>query len=286
MNYLIVGAGYTGKRVAIRLPAERTWITRRVCGAQDGDRCVPLDLDAIPSSVATPNSPWSLLYTVPPEADSDGDPRLQSLLDALVNAPERIVYLSTSGVYGQRHGSETDEGVPVAPRTARAKRRAAAEAVLSAWCAERSVPLFVLRVPGIYGPGRLGLERLRQGAAVLQESEAPPGNRIHVDDLAAACVAALEVQADAGAYNIGDGDHRSSTAFSNAVARHAGLEAPPQISLAEAQKVWSPARLSFLTESRRLDTRRMRTVLGVSPRYADPEDGIRASLLEEGTNPT
>jgi len=82
-----------------------------------------------------------------------------------------------------------------------------------------------------------------------------------------------------GIYNIGDGDFRSPTWFSNEVARQSGLAAPPTISWADAQEEFSEMRLSFLKESRRIDTRRMRDVLGVTPRYANPEDGIRASLL-------
>jgi len=88
----------------------------------------------------------------------------------------------------------------------------------------------------------------------------------------------LSPDAPAGIYNVGDNDHRSSTWFTGEVARQSGLPAPPEISREQASKEFSPRRLSFMTESRRVDTTKMRKILGVAPRYANPEDGIRASL--------
>ena len=153
-----------------------------------------------------------------------------------------------------------------------------AEHRLETWADRQAVELLILRVPAIYGPGRLGLERLRSGQAVIRDEDALPGNRIHVDDLATCCLAATQTDAPPGLYNVGDGDHSSGGAFSRAVAAIAGLAPPPEISLEEALETFSPARRSFLEESRRLDVTKMREVLGVEPRYADPEDGIRASL--------
>lgn len=279
MNLLIAGAGYAGRRVSQRLPGERTWTLRRHRQSDDA-RHLAIDLDKPPIALPTPPAPWSLLYTVPPRPDETADPRLDAFLYAVSDAPTRVVYLSTSGVYGDQNGDLTSESTPPNPQTDRAERRLAAERTLSNWCDERDATLVILRVPGIYGPGRLGLDRLRAGEPVLNDACAPPGNRIHVDDLVSACIAALSIDAAAGIYNLGDGDHRSSSAFAAAVARQAGLKPPAQISLVEAQNTWSPTRLSFVRESRRLDTRRMREVLGVHPRYADLEEGIRASLAE------
>ena len=91
-------------------------------------------------------------------------------------------------------------------------------------------------------------------------------------------LAALAANTPAGIYNVGDGDHRSGTWFTNEVARQAGLPPPPAISLADAQQTFSPMRLSFLSESRVVDTTKMRDVLGVTPKYGNPADGIAASL--------
>ena len=113
---------------------------------------------------------------------------------------------------------------------------------------------------------------------MLADQDANPGNRIHVEDLARCCVAAMSRDTPAGVFNVGDGDHRSSTAFTNEVARQLKLSAPPQIRMTEAREQFSPERMAFLSDSRVVDTRKMREILDVTPLYADPADGIRASL--------
>jgi nucleoside-diphosphate-sugar epimerase len=183
--------------------------------------------------------------------------------------PERFVYISTTGVYGDRGGGIVDETAAPQPATDRARRRLAAETLLRDWATQHALRLYLLRVPGIYGPGRLGTERIRARQTLIAAAEAYPGNRIHVADLVRCCMAALQGDAPSGIYNVGDGDHRSPTWFAQEVARQAGLPAPPEISR------------SAQSESRRVATRRMRDQLGVMPQFADAADGIRASLAEE-----
>lgn len=241
-----------------------------------------LDLDPARPIVLRGITPITLLYTIPPRAVGDGDPRLATFLARLESAPARIVYLSTSGVYGDRGGRLTDETVATQPGSDRARRRVAAETLIRSWCDDHDTDFVILRVPGIYGPGRLGLERLAEGGTILRQSDSGPGNRIHIEDLVRCCIAAMQT-APPGIYNVGDGDPRSSGRFTQSVARLAGLPAPGEVTLDDARARWSPARLSFVEESRQLDTSRMRDVLGVTPLYADPEDGIRASLRDPGT---
>ena len=240
-----------------------------------------LDLDARDGGLPDVTRDDAIVYTVPPDGGSDGDPRLERLLGLLESPPARFVYLSTTGVYGNHDGGRVDESTPATPATDRARRRVAAERILHAWCRKNGSDLVILRVPGIYGPGRLGTDRLRAGASVIAEAEAGPGNRIHVDDLVSCCIAALSAGTPTGIYNVGDGDERSSTWFSREVARQAGLPPPIEISRAEAEAQWSPMRLSFLNESRRVDVGRMREVLEPSLAYMDPAAGIAASLAQE-----
>lgn len=221
---------------------------------------------------------YTILYTVPPSRHALQDVRLHRLLDQLQPAPQRFVYISTTGVYGNHNGADVDENTDLTPESDRAQRRVDAEATLQQWGEDNGVAVVILRVPGIYGPGRLGIDRLREGAPVIAAQDCGPGNRIHVDDLVACCAAALAEATPAGIYNVGDGDHRSSTWFSNEVAQQCGLQAPPTISMADAAREFSPMRMSFLRESRRVDTRKMRDVLGFTPKYANAEDGIRAAL--------
>lgn len=268
MHTIVVGTGYTGRRVLAMLPE----------GRGTGFARSTLDLDD--PSLPGPQLPteYALLYTVPPHPDSAGDERLKRLLSLLDPSPVRFVYLSTTGVYGDRRGHEVTEDDKPDPATERARRRLAAETLLASWCDDRHTEHVILRVPGIYGPGRLGIARIEAGEPLIREADAGPGNRIHIDDLAACCLRALSADAPPGIYNVGDGDHRSSTAFAKSVARLAGLESPPEISREEAESTLSEARLSFLGESRIVHTGKMRDVLGFTPRHTDPEAGIQASL--------
>jgi len=281
VKFVVAGAGYTGRRVLASLPAGSALALSRRPVDSGGQELRLVDFDARHAEPIRLPSPCCLLYTAPPGGDG-GDARLAGLLARLTPAPARVVYLSTSGVYGDRRGAVVDESAGTRAQSARAKRRVAAERLLGDWCRDRGAELYVLRVPAIYGPGRLGLDRLRAGDPVLRDADAGPGNRIHVDDLVECCLAAMQTQrAPPGIYNVGDGDDRSSSSFSRAVARLAGLPPPPELDLGAAARTWSRERMSFVAESRRLDTRRMREVLGVRPKYGDPEDGIRASLAEE-----
>jgi len=281
MHYVVTGTGYTGRRVLEALPGAIAVSRRRQAGFSDHEyRLRDLDADTI-EAVDLP-APYTLLYTVPPAPETGADRRLDRLLASLVVPPARIVYLSTSGVYGDRRGEWVDEATRPAPCQPRSERRLRAEQQLQDYCDSTAAELVILRVPGIYGPGRLGIEQIRAGQPVLREADANPGNRIHVDDLAACCIKAMRPGSPPGIYNVGDGDYRSSTRFTACVARIAGFDAPPEVSRSTAEQTFTPGRLSFLQESRRLDVTRMREVLGFEPLYGDPEAGIRASLAEDG----
>jgi len=274
---LIVGAGYVGQRVLKEQSGTAFGLSRSSLNPDLPAATFDLDTDTT-LPVTLPGS-YAVLYTVAPFAEAATDIRLEKLLQLLQPAPRRFVYISTTGVYGDHGGNVVTEDTPPAPNSSRAQLRLAAETLLHTWGKERGVDIVILRVPGIYGPGRVGVERIRAGMAVIQESDANPGNRIHVDDLATCCIASLGDEAPAGIFNVGDGDFRSPSWFTNEAARQSELAAPPTISWADAQNEFSEMRLSFLRESRRIDTRKMREVLGVMPRYSNPEDGIRASLL-------
>ena len=282
MHFVVNGVGYTGQRVLSKLPAERSLgINRSPNSDFANERLVMLDLDNADAAELRLPPRFTLLYTVPPSPDSLQDTRLERFLAMLDPSPERLVYVSTSGVYGNCAGRLVSETDCPRPLTDRARRRYAAEEMLQQWCSKRECELFILRTPAIYGPGRLGLEKIRTGKAVLSETESNPGNRIHVDDLAACCITAMTSSKAPGIYNVADGDFRSPTWFANTVAGMAGLDPPPTITREEAQATLSAARLSFLSESRKLDATKMRETLKFSPTYANAEDGIKASLIED-----
>lgn len=276
MLTLVTGTGYTGRRVLERLPVDAAMgLSRSPLATDRSFHLFDLD-DGQPLPLKLPDD-YAVVYTVAP-AGTDTDARLTQFLEKLTPAPRRFVYISTTGVYGHCEGRRVTEDSPVNPGNARSAQRVAAEELLDRWAARENCGLVILRVPGIYGPERLGLDRIAAGAPMLREEDANPGNRIHVDDLASCCLRALSADVPPGVYNVGDGDHRSSTWFTAEVARQAGLPRPPTITRAEAAQQFSPMRLSFLSESRIVDTTRMRERLGVELRYARPEDGIRAAI--------
>lgn len=282
---IVVGTGYVGQRFLARVDADAAIGLNR--SPVSGTHAIhSYDLDAGGALPITLPDRYQVLYTVAPPASSEADVRLERLLGELSPTPETFVYISTTGVYGNCDGALVDEQRDVQPATMRARRRVAAEQALQEWSTAEAVRLCILRTPGIYGPRRLGVERIRDGSPVIREADANPGNRIHVDDIVTCCIAALSADKTIGTCNIGDGDMRSSTWFAGEVARQSGLPPPPEISRQQAEQLFSPRRLSFLNESRRIDTKRMRDVLGVTPRYANAEDGIRASLAEQDANPS
>jgi nucleoside-diphosphate-sugar epimerase len=220
-----------------------------------------------------------LYYLIPPPPQGMTDARLTRALAALSVPPTRFVYISTTGVYGDTGGRVVDEDSPLNPTTERAQRRADAERQVRAWCEAHAVPWTILRVPGIYGPGRLPLERLRRGDPVIRHAEAGYSSRIHADDLAAACVLAGTLPAAAGRiYNVTDGNTATMTEYFERVATLAGLPPPPLVSRADAARLLSPGLMSFLDESRRIDSSRIRRELGFEPLYADLRLGILSSL--------
>jgi nucleoside-diphosphate-sugar epimerase len=273
---LIVGCGDIGQRLARPLIAEARTVHGVVRSAATADRCAALgvkpqllDLDL----QAPPAADWVFWLAPPPDGGST-DPRLRRWL-ATRPRFQKLVYLSTSGVYGDCQGRWIDEDEPLKPRTDRARRRADAERALEEAAPQSSGSVMRLRVPGIYGPGRLPRERLA-GMRVVQESEAPWSNRIHADDLAQAALAALRHGRNGAAYNISDDAPTTMTDYYSRCAERFGLPPLQRVSMAEAEKTFTRAALSFLQESKRLSNRRMREELGVALQYPDLPSGLAA----------
>jgi nucleoside-diphosphate-sugar epimerase len=278
----IAGCGDIGLRIAQLCRARGLAVTGLVASAAGvarlrdaGLAALQADLDVAPPPLP-PLAQALVFYLVPPPRQGEGDPRLENLLAALPSA-RRLVYVSTSAVYGDCGGAWVDESAPLNPGTARGRRRLAAERLALAWGERRNVPVTTLRVPGIYGPGRLPRARLEKGLPVLREADSPWTNRIHADDLAAAALCVAEHGAAGAAYNVSDGRPTTMADYFNRCADLLGLPRPPQVSRAEAQAQLTPEMLSFLEESKRLDTRRLRA-LGWVPRYPALAEGLRGCL--------
>lgn len=279
----IVGCGDIGGRVA-RLWRLRGLSVRALARSKasaerlrsQGIEPVSGDLDQAESLPQLTLDGQALYYFAPPADGGDDDPRMVNFLHALQQQPlpEVVVYLSTSGVYGDRKGAWVDEVTPPQPQTVRAKRRLAAETALREWGRAHGVEVVILRVGGIYGPGRLPITRLQKGLPVLNEAESGYTNRIHAEDLAAICVAAAERGGPDRIYNVSDGQSGTMTQYFKAVAERLGMPQPHEISFSEAQQQLSPAMLSYLTESRRMRNQRMLEELEITLSYPDLASGM------------
>ena len=232
------------------------------------------DLDRLQTLDRLRAAPFAVLHFAPPPAEGRDDPRTARLLAALTKAriiPQRFVYISTTGVYGDCAGARVDEARPAAPQSPRARRRVAAEERLRQWARRFGVRLSILRAPGIYAESRLPLDRLKQGTPVLRAEDDVFTNHIHADDLARAAVAAVFRGKPNRAYNVSDDAELKMGDWFDAVADAFQLPRAPRVSWEEAESRMAPLLLSFMSESRRLANRRMKRELRLRLRYPTPE---------------
>ena len=282
---LIVGCGDIGQRV-LRLLHPRWRVlalsstpahmpTLRALGA------VPLqgNLDEPSTLGRLGGLADAVLHLAPPPNHGADDPRTRALLHALARGGrvQRLVYASTSGVYGDCGGALFDETRAVAPASDRARRRVDAEAQVR-WSGRASgVRVSVLRIPGIYAldrPGGDPRERLRRGTPVLAAADDVYTNHIHADDLARACVAALCRGRPQRVVHVSDDSVLLMGEYFDLAAQLCGLPPPPRVGRAEAALQLSPVQLSFMSESRRLSNRRLKRELRLRLDYPSVREGL------------
>lgn len=288
---LIVGSGDVATRC---LP----WLTRRfrvfalvrrpdTASALRAAGAIPVqaDLDDRRSLMRVAGIADVVLHFAPPPAQGSGDPRMKRLLAALGAAgslPQGLVYISTTGVYGDCGGARVSETRPCRARTARALRRVDAEGQVRDFGRRSGVRVSVLRAPGIYAADRLPLERLRRGDPVLSAHDDVFTNHIHAEDLARlACLAMFRAPAGR-VYNASDDSGLKMGDYFDAVADAFALPRPPRLSRAEIAERLSPLTLSFMSESRRLDNRRLKQELCTGLRYPTIADGLRDAAARFG----
>ncbi len=284
---LIVGCGDIGLRVAKLLrgrwrllaltsnPARTTELRRA------GIVPVVGDLDRPDSLGRLADLADAVLHLAPPPSAGDVDSRTANLVAAFSRSVclRRLVYVSTSGVYGDCEGALVDETRAVNPTTARARRRVDAERRLRHFGRHAGVVVTILRVPGIYGLDRQGgdpRERLARGTPVLAAADDVHTNHIHADDLARACIAALHRGLPQRAINIADDSVLKMADYFDLAADIFGMKRPPRLARSDAAAAMSAVQMSFLSESRRLVNTRMKRELRLVLRYPAVADGLVA----------
>jgi nucleoside-diphosphate-sugar epimerase len=256
-----------------------------------GDSTVEMlifDGDASPTLAVAVADATVLLVSIPPDQDSGHDPALMHLRDAVTAAPrlQSIVYLSTVAVYGDHDGRWIDETTPLDPTRPRVANRVEAERAWLALGEARGIPVAVIRIAGIYGPGANALESVRAGRALRIVKPGQVFNRIHVADLAQIIDKAVDLALTRGAGGIFNAADDEPSAPGDPVAFAAsllGVEPPAEIDFEEAKRTMTPVAAGFYSESRRVRNDRIKSVLGVTLRYPTYREGLRALAAGSAT---
>ncbi len=284
-SILIIGCGDIGLRVAKQLSRSH----RVFALTSSHNRFQELrDVGATPilGNLDYPETLWRLsslaqtvIHLAPPQNQGNRDCRTRNLLRILAqgsNTVRRLIYISTTGVYGDHRGAKVSEATPVNPQSERAQRRVDAEHALRLWGPAHGVAVTILRVPGIYAMDRLPIDRLQSQTPALLPEEDAYSNHIHSDDLARLVCAAVYHGKPQRIINTCDGDETKMGDYFDEVADAFGLDRPPRKSASELQKIVSPMLWSFMRESRRVTNTRLHE-LKTPLRYPSVADFLKTT---------
>ena len=275
-HWIVAGAGYVGRRLKAELirRSRRVGSISRTSKPADGDDSSHwrIDLDRPGAATIDSDALTTVIYLIPPQDAADC--RIRNFLQqVLTRPPGKLVLISTTGVYGHCDGRWIDESAPTNPQTQRAQRRADVEKFAQQWTAANQVQLVVLRVPAIYGPNRIPVERLRQGLKLPRRASVGYSNRIHVDDLVRICMAAADSNVS-GIFNVSDGMPLRMIDYLNLVAELWHLPPVRETDDPAELAAISEGMRSYIRESRKIDNKKMLAELGVELAYPNPRDGL------------
>jgi len=285
MRLLVFGYGFSARALTVRLQGEGWSIAGTVRRPDDRTRLDAMGVTPVPvgnvremqRAVREANA---ILVAAPP--DAEGCPGLRALVPALAQTgafPDWIGYLSTTGVYGDRHGGWVTEQSRLAAQSLEGARRVGAERDWLEVGRGMGLTVTVFRLPGIYGSGRSSLDRVRAGEARRIAAPGQVFSRIHVDDLAAGLSASIGHPRPGGIYNLCDDEPAPNSDVIACAARLLGLPIPPEIPLADAGL--SPLAQRFYAESKRVSNARAKAELGWRPAYPSYREGLGAILAAE-----
>jgi len=265
-SILIIGCGDIGLRVVKQLSrSHRVFaLTSSPSRLQElrevGATPILGDLDKPESLWRLSGLAQTVIHLAPPQNQGNRDCRTRNLIRILSqgsNTVRRLIYISTTGVYGNHQGEKVSEATPVSPESERAKRRVDAERVLRLWAPAHGVALTILRVPGIYASDRLPLERIQSQTPALLSEEDAYSNHIHSDDLARLVCAAVYHGKPQRIINTCDGGETKMGDYFDEVADAFGMDRPPRMPASELKNRVSPMLWSFMRESRRVTNTRL-----------------------------
>jgi nucleoside-diphosphate-sugar epimerase len=278
---IIAGCGYIGQRLAQSLNEKQNTVFGLAKSNETltnikslGTQPVKIDLDSEYTLNQSVFHHYCLYYFAPPPATGETDNRINAFLNKLPSTPEKIVLISTTGVYGDNQGNWVSEESQTNPTVPRAMRRCNAEKVLTSWCQSNNVDYIILRVSGIYSSDRLPIERIQQKKPVICEQESPFSNRIHAEDLVNICRIAMQSNIKNEIFNCSDGNPTTMFDYFNQVAEKHNLPKPPVINLQEGQAQLSAGMMSYMNESRKVNSNKLRDVLGYEIKFKTLKEGL------------
>ncbi len=287
MQSVILGCGDIGRRVIKGLISQGhnvTDIIGLVNSHESTELCAGLgviglrfDLDKLNRNLSF-CSQSDVYYMIPPQKSGIEDFRSKAVLSHFSENnihPNKIVLISTTGVYGDCDGEWVTEQSETNPQTERGKRRLNSEQQWSAWGKKNKVPVAILRVPGIYAHSRLPRQRIEKGIPVVRSVECGYTNRVHADDLALMCIAAMRKSKAGEIFNATDGSPGKISEYLQEAAKALNLKPLPEISMTEGESLLSKEMLSYLSESRKISNKKILKILGIDLRHPNFREGIK-----------
>ena len=283
-NLVLAGSGYLGNEIIKQLNEIKHSFsiielsrTKKLKG--NLARSIQIDFDNIIKEIDYVDDS-KIIYMAPPNRSTKKDTRIRNFLEKIEHHKiDRFIYVSTSGVYGNCNGESVSESNKINPLTDRAKRRVDAEQQLTKFCENLKINLVILRVPGIYGKDRLPMKRINDCEPLIRMEESRTTNLIHVSDLARITIKSLDVKiSGTEIVNVSDGTAIKTTKYYEEIYNLLEKKLPQYITFDDALRKYDKKRLSFLKESRVLNTTKMNKLFPNCIRYKMIRDGIKASL--------
>lgn len=287
MRTVIFGCGDVGRRIVsqlVKIDVKANTIVGLVNSIASQRKAAQLNVDAnmIDLDMALYNEincchQANVYYTIAPQKSGVEDLRTNAALAVFESndiTPTKVVLISTTGVYGDCDGEWVNESSETRPQTDRGKRRLSSERQWLEWGAKNKVAVSILRAPGIYANSRIPKSRIEKRIPVVSENECGFTNRIHADDLARACITAMQKAEHGAIYNATDGKPGKISEYLQAAAKVLELPALPEISMQQAQQELSSGMLSYLSESRKISNQKLLTELEFELLYPDFREGL------------
>ena len=283
-NLILAGSGYLGESIIAEYNIiKNTFNIIELCRSIKNNRpevkTIQIDFDKSTDDMSYVEGSV-IVYMAPPDTLNLKDTRLNKFLNNISNYEvKKLIYISTSGVYGDCKGNIVKEDNQLNPLTDRAKRRADAETQIQKFCMRKNIGGIIFRVPGIYGRNRLPIKRVKERDPLINIEESRTTNLIHVSDLTRLIIKASKLtNKETEIINVSDGNAVKTTKYYEIIYKALNIKLPEYISYEQAISIYDEKRASFLKESRVLDVTKMKQLFPNCIKYEKLEDGVEKSL--------